>query len=802
MAVLFVSHASRDDAAIRDLEAWLDAKGFTDRFVDHSDIGIGEKWMAELRRSVGACRAVLCFVTPAWLASDPCFEEFGNASLLGKRILPLFALGSGETTRPERLARVRAEDQGLDVSKWVTADGRLDLTLDGKAENKLEWSLRAAGALARIGLDPEAFAIEEKIRPTPFPGLASFGDEDADAAIFYGRSREIARSLDELRRMRARPDDRRPYLILGASGSGKSSLLKAGIIPRLRREAPAWLPLRAFRPGIDPLGNFADALARTLGNYGRSEAPGALRNQLLGAWNAAKRPSGMISLEMGAPLQAALEDIGGRLRLASHRPEATILVSLDQAEELARAEGESGDALAAYLRAAAALSRWRVVLTIRDDSWPEFNSHERFVAWEPNPEILLTVDGHFYDDVVEQPARRYGVHVAADLVHALMQDATGQDALPLLAYGLERLWHEFHANRELTLAQYEGLKRLGGLIQRGADCALAGLSPESLASPPSPSQSRVSLGKATFVPALVAVNEKRKAVRSIADWDEFGEEQKGLLADFVNWRLVVRRGPKVEVAHEALFREWALLESWLEPERARLDALRGLQAAATNWDANKQQAAYLTHGDKRLAEAEALGGIASFAKKLRPLDLAYLARCRAKERRSRAAIGTLVVALVLAVLGWMNQAFVKDQYDRFVYGLPYWWNHFHGHALTAEAERALRPGDSFQECDAACPKMIVVPAGEFMMGSPDEEKGRYTNEGPRHRVVIAHAFAVGVNDVTFDEWDACVAAGGCTTKAADYGMDRGNKPALGVSWDDARQYAAWLSAMTARLIVC
>ena len=122
----------------------------------------------------------------------------------------------------------------------------------------------------------------------PFPGLASFGDDDADAALFYGRSREIAEALEELRKVRAERD-LRPFVILGASGAGKSSLLKAGIIPRLRREAPAWLPLRAFRPGADPLLNFAEALARTLADFGKVEAHGVIRDRLFDAWSKAER---------------------------------------------------------------------------------------------------------------------------------------------------------------------------------------------------------------------------------------------------------------------------------------------------------------------------------------------------------------------------------------------------------------------------------------------------------------------------------------------------------------------------------
>ena len=162
---------------------------------------------------------------------------------------------------------------------------RLDLACAPQVERRLEAGLRAAGALAEIGLDPCAFEIDRVRRPMPFPGLASFGDADADAALFYGRSREIAESLEELRKVHAERD-LRPFVILGASGAGKSSLLKAGIIPLLRREAPAWLPLRAFRPGGDPLLNFAQSLAETHADFGGVEAPGSIRDRLLAAWSA------------------------------------------------------------------------------------------------------------------------------------------------------------------------------------------------------------------------------------------------------------------------------------------------------------------------------------------------------------------------------------------------------------------------------------------------------------------------------------------------------------------------------------
>ena len=107
----------------------------------------------------------------------------------------------------------------------------------------------------------------------------------------------------------------------------------------------------------------------------------------------------------------------------------------------------------------------------------------------------------------------------------------------------------------------------------------------------------------------------------------------------------------------------------------------------------------------------------------------------------------------------------------------------------------LSPGDTFSDC-SGCPQMVVVPAGTFTMGSPASEEDRGSNEGPRHSVTIPAPFAVGVYEVTFAEWDACVRAGGCGRTPADEGWGRGSRPVINVGWDDAQAYVSWLSGQT------
>jgi len=117
-------------------------------------------------------------------------------------------------------------------------------------------------------------------------------------------------------------------------------------------------------------------------------------------------------------------------------------------------------------------------------------------------------------------------------------------------------------------------------------------------------------------------------------------------------------------------------------------------------------------------------------------------------------------------------------------------------ALTPERERALKPKESFKECDN-CPAMVTIPPGSFTMGSPAGEPQREAVEGPQQRVSFARMFAVGRSEVSFEEWDACVADGGCNAyRADDFGWGRGKLPVINVSWTDAKAYVKWLSQKT------
>jgi formylglycine-generating enzyme required for sulfatase activity len=117
--------------------------------------------------------------------------------------------------------------------------------------------------------------------------------------------------------------------------------------------------------------------------------------------------------------------------------------------------------------------------------------------------------------------------------------------------------------------------------------------------------------------------------------------------------------------------------------------------------------------------------------------------------------------------------------------------------LSRNENAALRPMDHFKECEF-CPEMIVVPAGQFSMGASENEAASTPDERPQHQVSFAQSFSVGRFAVTFDEWEACLAAMGCSYRPSDQNWGRGKQPVINILWSDAKEYVRWLSRKTGR----
>jgi formylglycine-generating enzyme required for sulfatase activity len=160
-----------------------------------------------------------------------------------------------------------------------------------------------------------------------------------------------------------------------------------------------------------------------------------------------------------------------------------------------------------------------------------------------------------------------------------------------------------------------------------------------------------------------------------------------------------------------------------------------------------------------------------------------------RSRRANALLAGLALLLGVGAFGWWQQRLLLDDY--------HWWE-MQPTVLTTDRESKLgaEPGSEFAECTGGCPAMVVVPAGNFCMGSRNEMGEK--REHPRHPVAIARPFAVAKFEVSFDEWDVCATFGDCVGSISADGEDRGKHPVINVTWQDAQRYPKWLSRMTGK----
>ena len=392
-------------------------------------------------------------------------------------------------------------------------------------------------------------------------------------------------------------------------------------------------------------------------------------------------------------------------------------------------------------------------------------------------------------EVYTRNVRRLAIEPA--LADQLVADATGADALPLLAFTLSQLFKLHGAGHELTLAQYDEIGGMGGCVTRVLRQAQksAGTtgSDENL-------RRLIVPGLATWDPAASA------AKRLVAKEAELVGGRRVPLAPLahalVENRLLVRNRDTLEVAHEALLRR-PPIAGWLEEQKDALKLRDDVLREAEEWNSGGRNADALVRRGARLDSAVDLLGNPDFAAAMGSAAQ-YLAASRklaaAGRRRVRLVqvlIYTLFLSIIVGLIGFINQAFLREQYQWRIVMRP--------SVLTAEQEKekAAKPGSDFKECANGCPTMIVVPAGKFMMGSPESDNDRSNDEGPQHEVTIGQPFAVGKTDVTFAEWDTCAAAGACP-KAADSGWGRDDRPVINVTWDEAKIYSAWLAKQTGK----
>jgi hypothetical protein len=304
--------------------------------------------------------------------------------------------------------------------------------------------------------------------------------EEADAAIFFGRGEEILTTLETQDRLRRQGREAARFgLLPGASGSGKSSLVRAGVLPRLKKKPAEWLPVRPFRPQMEPLDELAIVLAATFADYGHPRDWQAIQNALHTA--AAQNPVD------GLAFLTFVRD----LALIAHQPDTTVLLTINQAEELfGYTPPEAATRFLRLLRATleAAKRRLMAIATLRSDFLGEFQNHPvlqdgayphpfRYQVVPVDPMPLRN-----FPAIIQGPARLAGLQLDDGLVETIVQDTGTRDALPLLAFTLRRLCERYSDDGRLTVGEYESLGRLEGAVREAAERVLteATPSPEEL----------------------------------------------------------------------------------------------------------------------------------------------------------------------------------------------------------------------------------------------------------------------------------------------------------------------------------
>ena len=252
MSRIFLSHSSENNAEAVALRDWLSGNGWKDEiFLDvdpQRGIAAGARWERALNQAANRCEAVLFLISKAWLGSGWCRKEFNLAHRLNKRLFGLLIEDLPVAELPEELTgtwqivRLAAgrDHVMLHVVLPVTHE-EAHVTFSAEGLQRLKQGLEEAGLEAKYFAWPPP---SDPNRP-PYRGLRPL--EAEDAGIFFGRDGPIVEALDRLRGLREGAPPRL-LVILGASGAGKSSFLRAGLLPRLARDDRNFLPLPIIRP--------------------------------------------------------------------------------------------------------------------------------------------------------------------------------------------------------------------------------------------------------------------------------------------------------------------------------------------------------------------------------------------------------------------------------------------------------------------------------------------------------------------------------------------------------------------------
>jgi serine/threonine protein kinase len=469
---------------------------------------------------------------------------------------------------------------------------------------------------------PGRYTRELEIDESPYAGLSSFQEADADK--FFGRSREIAAMVTRIRQQ--------PLMaVVGSSGVGKSSFVRAGLVPALKQSGETWETM-VIRPGRDPLAGLASVITPMVGTS-TSVADDA---------EAHRKLVHRLRTEPGY--------LGTVLRARARREGLKILLFVDQFEELYTLipDVEERKAFTACLSGVAddATAPLRVVVSIRSDFLDRVPEDQAFMTELNQGLFFLTAPNREgLRDALVQPAEMAGFHFETPAIVEDMLDHLGNTpgALPLLQFAATKLWEGRDTARKLLSQQsYQALGGIAGALASHADSVLQELPPQSQ-----------ELVRSIFL--RLVTPERTRAIVSVDDMRELGNprEVQTLVDTLVQARLLtVTTGDggsasSVEIVHESLVHSWPMLRRWLDENQDDAQFLEELRTAAKQWQAKGYDNGLLWRGEV-MEEAKRWykryqGELPAVQKKF--LDAGLSLAARAVRRRRMLLLGTFVVLL-------------------------------------------------------------------------------------------------------------------------------------------------------------
>ena len=674
MSRVFLSHSSRDNRHAIALKRWLEQAepGLAGEiYLDldpQTGIRTGARWTEALWQANARCEAVICLLSSNWAASAECRAEYRQAEGMHK---PIFCariepFAEEDVTRAWQSCDLFGDGPAAEV---VVDDPEQPVRLQIDGLHRLLAGLRAVG----IGADSFAWPPPGDPDRSPYRGWRPL--ESVDAAIYFGRDAQIVGALDELREMRAALRER-VFVILGPSGVGKSSFLRAGLLPRLGRDDRQFLTMTVVRPQRHALTG-ETGLARSIHDLRREVG---LTEPSLGEIKNAISNDGLLRAWLAEAARAARNRW---LNAGPSETPPTLVLPLDQAEELFGVDaGEEGPAfleLVGRLLGDADSTQLDLIMvaTIRSDRYEPLQTAPQLSAvrshlfdrLKPMPQAQFT-------EVIRGPARRAAESgssfvLAPELVDRLAQDASGgADTLPLLALTLARLYEDYAGSEEaITVDRYEAMGGMRRVVQTEID--------NLLSADPAERAGQLKRLHDAFIPWLASVNsDTDQPMRRIARWADLPEETHALLNAFVGRRLLVkgeRNGQVVvEVALESLLDQWDELAEWLRAETSDLREADAVERAAVGWERSGRHDDWLLDGS-RLAGAETLSARPGFGALLQPAaefllasrrrvndrleneKAAAQAHARSLRRRSQVLAALLLVIAVVAVYAFVSQ---------------------------------------------------------------------------------------------------------------------------------------------------